>query len=42
MTNNNGHGGKRKGAERTLKQQRGIREEAAADRWVWRQWIKGV
>ena len=25
-------------AERTLKQQRGIREEAEADRWVWRQW----
>ena len=26
-------------AERTLKQQRGIQEEAEADRWVWRQWI---
>ena len=25
-------------AERTLKQQRGIPEEARADRWVWRQW----
>ena len=25
-------------AERSLKQQRGIREEAEADRWVWRQW----
>ena len=26
-------------AERTLKQQRGIPEEAEADRWVWRQWV---
>ena len=26
-------------AERTLKQQRGIREEAEADRWVWQQWV---
>jgi len=26
-------------AERTLKQQRGIREDAEADRWVWRQWV---
>ena len=26
-------------AERTLKQQRGILEEAEADRWVWRQWV---
>lgn len=25
-------------AERTLKQQRGIPEEARADRWVWRRW----
>jgi len=25
-------------AERTLKQQRGIREDAEAHRWVWRQW----
>lgn len=26
-------------AERTLKQQRGIPEEAQADRWVLRQWV---
>jgi hypothetical protein len=26
-------------AERTLKQQRSIREEAKADQWVWRQWV---
>ena len=26
-------------AERTLKQQLGIPEEAEADRWVWRQWL---
>ena len=26
-------------AERTLKQQRGIREDAEAHRWVWRQWV---
>jgi len=26
-------------AERTIKQQCGITEEAEASRWVWRQWV---
>ena len=29
-------------AERTLEQQRGIREDAEAHRWIWLQWIKNL